>query len=174
MTSDAMAFDKLDKKELKELLNKGWMTHDAMWFRYCLQEFGIEKTNIINKTAIRAMAATEVKRIQKAMDVDKPESFQDLKLLFNSVMSIALGDFMNFAYSFPAHNMIHTESSPCFAYEGLKALGVMDHYECGVKVRIDSWLDTLDIRYEVEPEVTYCMMYTDGKCYRDYRFFFTK
>ena len=24
--------DKLDKNELINLLNKGWMTHDAMWF----------------------------------------------------------------------------------------------------------------------------------------------
>jgi len=28
----------LEKKELKELLNKNWMTHDAMWFYNCLQE----------------------------------------------------------------------------------------------------------------------------------------
>ncbi len=26
----------LEMKQLKELLNKGWMTHDAMWFYNCL------------------------------------------------------------------------------------------------------------------------------------------
>ena len=29
MTADLIP---LDKNELKELLNKSWMTHDAMWF----------------------------------------------------------------------------------------------------------------------------------------------
>ena len=37
-------FIPLEKNELKELLNKNWMTHDAMWFYNCLQECGIEKT----------------------------------------------------------------------------------------------------------------------------------
>ena len=46
---------KLPPDELKELLIKGWMTHDGMWFYHCLQECGIEKTNRINKAAIRAM-----------------------------------------------------------------------------------------------------------------------
>lgn len=40
MTTDLIP---LQKNELKELLNKGWMTHDAMWFYNCLQEFGIER-----------------------------------------------------------------------------------------------------------------------------------
>jgi hypothetical protein len=57
----------LSKNELKEILNKNWMTHDAMWFYNCLQEFGIEKTNKINKAAIRDMAVIEIKRIQKAV-----------------------------------------------------------------------------------------------------------
>ena len=52
----------VENDELKELLVKGWMTHDAMWFYHSLQEFGIEKTNKINKAAIRDMSAIEIKR----------------------------------------------------------------------------------------------------------------
>ena len=47
----------LETKELKELLIKCWMTHDAMWFYHCLQECGIEKTNRINRAAVKAVAA---------------------------------------------------------------------------------------------------------------------
>ena len=56
----------------------------------------------------------------------------------------------------------------------MKALGVIDRYECGIMLRIDTWLETLGIQYEVEPKVTGCMMYTNGKCFRDYRFFFVE
>jgi hypothetical protein len=34
-------FNSLSKNQLKEIINKNWMTHDAMWFYNCLQEFGI-------------------------------------------------------------------------------------------------------------------------------------
>jgi hypothetical protein len=40
--------------------------------------------------------------------------------------------------------------------------------------RVEAWFDTLGIRYEVAPKVTGCMMHTEGRCYRDYTFFFEK
>jgi hypothetical protein len=51
----------LEKDELKEILIKNWMTHDAMWFYHCLQECGINKTNKINKAAVRAMGIIDQK-----------------------------------------------------------------------------------------------------------------
>jgi len=62
----------------------------------------------------------------------------------------------------------------CFAHEGMKALGVADRYECGIMLRIDTWLNTLGIKFEVEPKIAGCMMHTDGKCFFEYRFFFDK
>ena len=162
------------RDELKELLIKGWMTHDAMWFYSCLQECGIEKTNRINKAAIRAMAAIEIKRIQKAVGAGKLDSFDEFKRFFEMTMEIAAGEFMKYTYSLPANNRMHGEWESCFAYEGVKALGVIDRYERGIMLRIETWLDTLGIKYEVEPKVTGCMMHTDGKCFRDYKFFFDK
>jgi hypothetical protein len=160
--------------ELKEILIKNWMTHDAMWFYHCLQECGIEKTNRINKAAIRAMSAIEIKRIQKAAGAGRLDTFDEFKRFFDMAMEIATGEFMKYAYSTPASNIIHSEWKSCFAYDGVKALGVIDRYECGIMLRIDTWLDTLGIKYEVEPKVAGCMMYTDGTCFRDYRFFFDK
>jgi hypothetical protein len=171
MTSETIP---LDKKELKELLNRGWMTHDAMWFYHCLRECGIEATNKINKAAIRDMSAIEIKRIKKAVGAGRLNTFDEFKGFFDIAMEIASGKFMRYKYSTPAKNLMHAEWEACFAYEGIKALGVIDRYECGIMLRIDTWLDTLGIKYEVEPKVTGCMMHTDGKCFRDYRFFFDK
>jgi len=169
VTSQPIPFE---KKELKELLNKGWMTHDAMWFYNCLQECGIEKTNRINKAAIRDMSVIEIKRIQKALGIDTFDTFDELKRFFYTAMEIVTGEFMKYTFHVPARNLLHVEWESCFAYTGIKALGVIDRYECGIMLRIETWLDTLGIRYEVEPKVTRCMMHTDGRCFRDYRFFF--
>jgi hypothetical protein len=142
----------LEKGDLKELLIKCWMTHDAMWFYSCLQECGIEKTNRINKAAIRGMSAIEIKRIQKAVDARKLDTFDEFKQFFKTVMDIATGEFMKYRYSLPANNLMHGEWDLCFAYEGVKARGVIDRYECGVMLRIETWLDTLGIKYEVNPK----------------------
>ena len=164
----------LEKSELKELLNKNWMTHDAMWFYNCLKECGIEQTNKINKAAIRNMSAVEIRRMQKAVGVGQLNTFDEFKHFFDLAMEIATGKFMKYKYSTPTHNLMHAEWESCFAYEGMKALGVADRYECGIMLRIDTWLDTLGIKYDVEPKITGCMMHTEGHCFRDYRFFFEK
>jgi hypothetical protein len=164
----------LKKDELKELLVKNWMTHDAMWFYHCLQECGIGRTNKINKAAVRAMAAIEIKRILKAVGAGNLDTWDEFKRFFEITMGSVTGKFMDYTYSLPSKNIMHGEWKSCFAYEGVKALGVIDSYECGIMLRIDTWLDTLGIKYEVEPKITGCMMHTDGKCFRDYRFFFDK
>ena len=89
-------------------------------------------------------------------------------------MELATAKFMKYRYTSPARNLMRAEWEECFAYEGVKALGVADRYECGIMLRIDTWLDTLGIRYDVTPKITGCMMHTDGRCFRDYRFFFDR
>jgi len=164
----------LSKDEIKELVSKNWITHDAMWFYHCLQEFGIEKTNQLNKAAIRDMSAIEIKRIHKAMGAAPINTFDEFKHFFDVTMEIATGKFMKYKYGSPSHNLIHGEWESCFAHEGMKALGVADRYECGVMLRINTWLDTLGIKYELKPNISGCLMHTDGKCAWDYRFFFDK
>jgi hypothetical protein len=169
---DKMTVATLETKQLKELLNKGWMTHDAMWFYNSLQEVGIEKTNKINRAAVRAMAAVEMKRMKRALGVTEIKTFNQLFELFEASMYIVSGDFMRYKFYCPGLNVIHGEWLSCFAYDGIKALGAIDRYECGIMDRIEAWWDALGLKWEVEPKVTGCMMHTEGKCYRDYRFFF--
>jgi hypothetical protein len=164
----------LEKDELKELLNKCWMTHDGLWFYSCLEECGIEKTNRVNKAAIRGLGPIEIKRYQKALGIGTIESYDDLVHFFKMAMEIVSGKFMNYSFSFKEKNLIHAEWESCFAYEGMKRLGVADRYECGIMLRIETWFETLGIKYEVQPIITGCMMHTEGRCFRDYKFFFDK
>ena len=164
----------LRQKEVKEILIKNWMTHDAMWFYNCLQECGIERTNKINKAAVRAMAAIEIKRIQKALGIAKVETFADLKSLADAAFHTLTGDFMDFTYSFPSENVLHGEWKNCFAYNGIKQIGVIDKYQCGIMERIYAWFDGMGVKYNVSPQVDTCMMHTDGKCFREITFAFDK
>jgi hypothetical protein len=164
----------LEKNELKEILIKNWMTHDAMWFYHCLQECGIERTNKINKAAVRAMGIIEIRRIQKAVGIGKVATFEDFKSLLEAAWDIVKGDFMKSSFSLPSKNVLRGDFENCFAYEGIKQIGAIEQYQCGIFERIYGWFDGMGIKYSVSPQVEGCMMHTDGKCFREFTFNFDK
>ena len=104
------ALELLSKKELRELLCKGWMTHDAMWLLHCLESIGMEKTNEINSKAVFSMSRIEINRISKALGYpkkDKIKTFEEVKQLFVQAMEIVKADFMDFTWSIPGKNVLH-------------------------------------------------------------------
>lgn len=163
--------DTLEKKEIKELISKGWITHDAMWFIHCLQEFGIEKTNRLNRAAVKSMAAIEVGRLKKALGIKKDfGTFDELMMFLNGAFELVLADFMQVKFNTPSKNILHwkTGKGACFAYKGMCRLGISDKYECGVLHRIECWLDTLNIPYTMTPQVNKCLMHSKGECAGDF------
>ena len=164
----------MEVEDLKELLIKCWMTHDGMWFYHCQKECGMEKTNKINKAAINSLAKIEIKRIQNAFGIKSVKNFKDLQNLIDKALEVFRGEFMRFEYHFTVKNQLHCEMQNCWAYNGIKQIGVIDQYECGIFERIEGWFNTLNIDYDVTPQLEGCLMHSNGKCYRNYTFFFEK
>lgn len=162
----------LNKKEIKEILIKNWMTHDGMWFLHSVNNCGIEKTNKINKAAVKSMAEIEIKRLKRAFNLNKIKTFKDFQLFLKSVFNIVKADFMDFTFSYPSKNKFQFTMNKCFAYEGINRIGIIDQYECGIFERIETWFDGLGLEYEVKPKIEGCLMHTEGKCFREYKFFF--
>lgn len=162
----------LEKRELKELLVKCWMTHDGLWFYHCLQECGIEKTSKINQAAAQSIGAIEAKRVTKALGIEKVETFEALKDLIDDGFDLVRGDFMDFIFDCSTDNVLHIETKRCFAYEGISKMGAIDGYDCGIFARVGGWFDGLGIGYETSPPIQGCMLHSEGRCSRDFRFFF--
>ncbi|HSV96460.1 MAG TPA: DUF6125 family protein [Spirochaetota bacterium] len=165
-------YEELSKNELRDLLNRSWMTHDAMWFYNSVLAIGIDKTNPINRAAVKSMAQVEAKRIKNALGFGDISSFSDLKSFLENGFEVLRGEFMKFELSFPEKNRLHWEIPGCFAYEGVKALGVIDGYECGIFDRAHGWFEALGVKYEMKPCVRKCLMHMDGKCSVDFMFSF--
>lgn len=165
------SFDEITKEELIDLENSCWMTHDGMWFFSCLMHCGIEETNRLNKAAIKSLAPFEIARTKKTigMDKEKIESFQEFKEYFSLAGKLFIPPFMNASMDFPRENVLRWEFAPnrCFAYKGMKRLGVIDQYECGVIYRIECWLDCLGVKFNSVPKVDKCLMHTTGRCSGD-------
>ena len=165
-------FDQLDKRQLKELLVKCWMTHDGSWFYSCNKELGIEAANKLNKASIKNLSVIEVQRVRKAMGMENSSIriFEELKSFINNAFSVIKGDFMDFQYSFPEKNQMHWEMNKCFAHEGMKRIGIRDQYECGVLYRVSCWLDAVGVKHEIDPKVEKCLKYSQEKCEGDFIF----
>jgi len=153
--------------ETVDLLNKCWMTHDGMWFFHCVKEFGIEVTNRINKSAIKSLSSIEINRMKNTLWFDKDiENFEDFRVFFKEASRIMIPDFMNVTFHFPENNKMTWDfnQQKCFAYKGIKTIGFIDKYECGVLYRIECWLQELGIKHRFYPEIDRCHMHHSGEC----------
>ena len=156
----------ISKEEVKDYLDKGWLTHDGMWFYQCLREFGIEKANKLNKAAIQSLAPLEMKRLKKLLGIEQIETFEEFKAFLAGGFDLLIADFMNARMTFPEKNVFHWEFVPqqCFAYRGMQNIGVIADYECGVVYRVTCWIDSLGIQYTINHPLKKCMMHTQGTC----------
>jgi hypothetical protein len=164
-----------DREELIDLLNRCWMTHDGMWFYHCLQEFGIEKANRLNRAAIKSLAPLEIERIKRTLGIEKKiENFSELKDFFERAAPLFIPPFMNATMSFPCENIMHWTFAPknCFAYKGIKRIGAIERYECGVIYRLACWFDSLGAAYHLSPPLERCQMLAGETCSGNFEFFF--
>ncbi|MEW6261823.1 MAG: DUF6125 family protein [Thermodesulfobacteriota bacterium] len=163
------------RKDLIVLLNKCWMTHDGMWFYSCLQEFGIEKANKLNKSAIKLLAPIEVKRMKNALAMEgEIDSFDQFKEFVQGAYELVIPDFMGAQMSFPRENVLRWtfKQNQCFAYKGMNSIGVIADYECGVIYRLACWFRSLGLAFDVVPPMDKCLMHYRGNCEGDFVFRF--
>ena len=143
--------DRIDKSEIRDLLGKGWLTHDGMWFYHTYRELGIERANALNKEAIRSLAPVEMQRTKKVLGIhdEKIHTFDALREFMLDALELILPDstFRKIHFSSPSRGLLHWEweSGECFAYKGMKQIGIIDEYRCGVMYRIECWFESLGI-----------------------------
>ena len=164
----------LSKGDVKEFFSKNWMTHDAMWYGSCMQALGPDQANQLNKGAVRLMAGIEIKRILKLMGKPKGytvKGFDDLAEIIETAFTLVQTSFMGFDFSFPEKNLLRGEFDYCFAYEGVKKFGLVEHYDCGIVERVKGWVDALGVKYE-STDFNGCLMHQTGRCVINIRFDF--
>ncbi len=164
----------ITKAEAIVLLNKCWMTHDGMWFFSCLQEYGIEAANKLNKSAIEYLAPFEIGRLKKILDFagESFGNFDEFRVFFNSVAELFIPDFMGGEFRINKDHSMDMMMRPdeCFAYKGIKRLGVIEDYECGVMYRIECWLRNLGLEFESDTHSLHCLFHHKGHCQKHLKF----
>lgn len=162
--------DGIEKTEIRDLLAKGWLTHDGMWFYHACRQLGIQKANEINKAAIQSMAPIEMERAKRALGIDGQslDTFEGLRDFMFRTLELILPSsvFEMSLFRSPSSGLIQWrwKDQQCFAYKGMKKIGLIDGYSCGVMFRIACWLDALGFKYSMRPEIKGCLMHESGTC----------
>lgn len=165
--------NRISKNEIRDLLGKGWLTHDGMWFYHAYQALGIKTANELNKAAIKSLAPIEVKRVKLLLEIsaEKMVSFNDLEAFMHDALELTLPEsvFGKLHFSSSRQNTLHWEweKGECFAYKGMQAIGIIDAYSCGVMYRIECWLEALRIDFSMHPRPGKCLMHATGRCAGD-------
>jgi hypothetical protein len=160
----------ISPEQIRDYLAKGWLTHDGMWFYNACQAVGIDQANAINRAAIRSMAPLEMQRTRKILGMEdrRVESLDNLFAYLQSALELVLpaSVLKRFNVSVHAPDTIrwNWDDGECFAYKGVKQIGCIERYACGVIYRIDCWLDMLQIDHRIDPPVKTCLMHEKGKC----------
>lgn len=157
-------------EDVRDLVAKGWLTHDAMWFDQSARVLGVERANDLNRAAIRAMATTEVRRLSEltgAGGASPDDTAAVVRFVADGTrlvtpasvagrMRVWAGDDETLCWEW--------EPGECFAFKGMSRLGWIDGYRCGVIYRVECWLDALGVRPLGAPSVEGCLMLAGGGC----------
>jgi hypothetical protein len=96
------------------------------------------------------------------------ETFDELMNFMSAALELTLPDSVFTGFHFTSHEgsiiRWEWEKLQCFAYKGMKQIGVIDGYRCGIMYRIKCWLEALGVRYSIQPAIEECLIHEKGIC----------
>jgi len=148
----------------KDLLVKGWMSHDARWFMAVAENFGIDAANRLNQFVCRGIGRVEMKRFMKASSFSPPKTMEEYQILQRSAISLYGPDLIEYEIGILDHQSYEIHIKRCFAYENVVKAGIKDQYECGILARVQGWIDAQGLEHELDPPLGKCMMVLGKEC----------
>ena len=148
----------------KDLLVKGWMSHDARWFMAVAEHFGIDAAIRLNRIAARELGRVEMKRFMKALTLSPPKDLDECLALQEAAISLYGPYLTEYQIKILDSQSYEVRHIRCFVYENILRAGIEDQYECGLFARLQGWIDALGLEHELTPPMGKCMMVLGKQC----------
>ena len=148
----------------KDLLIKGWMSHDARWFMAVAKHFGMDAANRLNQTVCRELGRIEMKRFMNSLNLSPPKNLDDHLNLKRAAISLYGPDLIEYGIEILDPRSYKMHLKRCFAYENIVKAGIKDQYECGIFARLQGWIDAQGLGHELTPTLGKCMKVLGGEC----------
>ena len=154
----------LNQTQLRDLLLRNWMTHDALWYGEVVQKLGMEAASPMNLRVCRELGRIEYKRLINLVGAAPPTNMNDYRELFDLGRQVFVPDFISIEIDYPKADLQRFRVSECFAHRGMEKAGLLAGYECGIFERICGWLDAMKLAYTLKPSLHRCLKYQGKKC----------
>jgi hypothetical protein len=148
----------------KDLLIKGWMSHDARWFMAVTQHFGIDAANRLNQFVCREIGRVEMKRYMKTLALSPAKDLEEYLTLKKEALSLYGPGLIEYEINILDHQSYEMHLKRCFAYENIVRAGIEDRCECGIFARLQGWIDAQGLEHELSPPLGKCMMVLGKEC----------
>jgi len=148
----------------KDLLVKGWMSHDARWFMAVAENFGIDAANRLNQFVCRGIGRVEMKRFMKSLSLSPPKDMEEYLNLKKAALSLYGSDLAEYEIKILNHQSYQMHLKRCFAHENIVRAGIKDEYECGIFARLQGWIDAQGLGHELTPPLGKCMKVLGEEC----------
>jgi hypothetical protein len=148
----------------KDLLIKGWMSHDARWFMAVTQHFGIDAANRLNQMVCRELGQVEMKRFIKSLALLPPKDMTEYLNLKKAAISLYGPNLIEYEIKTLDDQSYEMHMKRCFAYENIVRAGIEDRCECGIFARLQGWIDAQELKHELAPPLGKCMMVLGKEC----------
>ena len=148
----------------KDLLIKGWMSHDARWFMAVAKHFGMDAANRLNQSVCREIGRVEMKRYMKTLGLSPVKNLEEYLTLMKAALSLygsSLAEYEIRAVNGESYEM---RMKRCFAYENIVRAGIEEQCECGVFARLQGWIDAQGLEHELAPSLGKCMVVLGKEC----------
>ena len=148
----------------KDLLVKGWMSHDARWFMAVAENFGIDAANRLNQFVCGEIGRVEMKRFMKSLSLSPPKDMEEYLNLKKAALSLYGSDLAEYEIKILNHQSYQMHLKRCFAHENIVRAGIKDEYECGIFARLQGWIDAQGLGHELTPPLGKCMKVLGEEC----------
>ncbi len=150
--------------EQKDLLIRGWMSHDARWFMAVGERFGMEVANQLNQFVCREIGRLEMKRFMKALGVLPPRNLEEHIKMSEAAISLYGPDLIKYEINTLNPQSYEVHIKRCFAHENVVKAGIQDQYEGGILARIQGWIDAHELQHHLIPPLGKCMKVLGKEC----------
>jgi hypothetical protein len=156
--------DSLSFEMEKDLLVKGWMSHDARWFMAVAEHFGIEAANRLNQIVARELGRVEMKRLMKVLTLSPPKNMEEYLSIQKAGISFYGPDLIEYEIEGLDNQSYKMNLKRCFAYENIVRAGIKEQYECGIFARLQGWMDAQGLEHKLTPSLGKCMKVLGKEC----------
>lgn len=167
-----MPLKTLNRDELRDILLKNWMTHDALWYGETALKFGMAEASPMNLRVCRKLGSIEFQRLMKMVNASSPGNISEYRELFEIGKQVFVPDFMRLQIEYPGNDSQIFHVLDCFAHKGMEQAGLLTDYECGIFERIEGWFDAMNLKYSRTPDLSRCLKFIGEECTVTFRFNF--